>query len=288
MNTTREVSGHYGTGNLLSRLNAALAEDGLTSDQLSVEALTHYDQFRGRGLEATAEVADLVHVTASDHLLDIGSGIGGPARYFANRFGCRVTGIDLTPEFCDVARHFTQLLHLEDRVTFEVGDALSMPFAHGSFNGAYSMNVSMNIADKSSFYREIFRVLGPGGWLVLSEIAKREGGELEYPTPWARSASTSFLSTPQETRRDLLGAGFDVVRLQSTLEDTLAAGEHSRALAQCGQKPPRRAAMLMDPEIATQVMANSSRGFSEERILPIIVLARKPAQSLPGIARDAE
>ena len=104
MNTDREVSKHYGGGNLLSRLNAALAEDGIDPDHPSMEALAPYDHLHGRGLEATMEVANLVHATASDHILDIGSGIGGPARYFANRFGCRVTGIDLTPEFCDVAR----------------------------------------------------------------------------------------------------------------------------------------------------------------------------------------
>jgi len=286
MNTDREVSRHYGGGNLLSRLNAALAEDGIDPDHPSMEALAPYDHLHGRGLEATMEVANLVRATASDHILDIGSGIGGPARYFANRFGCRVTGIDLTPEFCDVARHLTQLLDLEDRITFEVGDALAMPFADGSFDGAYSMNVSMNIADKSAFYREIHRVLKPGGWLALSEIAKGEGGELDYPTPWARSASTSFLSTPEETRRDLLGAGFDVIRLHSTLEEALAFGARSRAIVERGEKPPNRAVVLMNQEIATQAMANVSRGFSEARIIPIEVLARKPTQASPGAERD--
>src|SRR3954451_1380782 len=200
MNTDREVSRHYGGGNLLSRLNAALADDGIDTDHPSMEALAPYDHLHGRGLEATMEVANLVRATASDHILDIGSGIGGPARYFANRFGCRVTGIDLTPEFVEVARHLTRLLHLEERVRFEIGDATALPFPDRSFDGAYSMNVSMNIADKRAFYRGIHRVLQPGAWLVLSEIAKGEG-EIEYPTPWASDARFSFLSTPDETRQ---------------------------------------------------------------------------------------
>ena len=129
MNTDREVSTHYSRGNLLSRLNAALMEDGVDPDHPSMEALAPYDQFHGRGLEATLEIAGLMQTGPAGHILDIGSGIGGPARYFANRFGCRVTGIDLTPEFCDVARHLTRLLDLEDRIRFEVGDALAMPFA---------------------------------------------------------------------------------------------------------------------------------------------------------------
>lgn len=162
MTTPREISTHYTRGNLLSRLNAALKEDGADPDRPSMEALAPYDHFHGRGLEATLEVAQLIHAGPADHLLDIGSGIGGPARYFAKRFGCKVTGIDLTPEFCDVARHLTRLLALEDWVAFEVGDALAMPFAGATFDGAYSMNVSMNIADKTAFYREIHRVLKPG------------------------------------------------------------------------------------------------------------------------------
>ena len=275
MNTDREVAAHYSRGSLLSRLNAALTEDGVDPDHPSMDALAPYDQFHGRGLEATLEIAGLMQAGPADHILDIGSGIGGPARYFANRFGCRVTGIDLTPEFCDVARHLTRLLNLEDRITFEVGDALAMPFANASFDGAYSMNVSMNIADKSAFYREIRRVLKPGAWLVLSEIAKGDGGELDYPTPWASSARTSFLSTPEETRRGLSGAGFDVIRLHSTLEEARAYSARARAMVERGEKPPHRAVMLIHGEIATPALANTSRGLLEGRIVPIEVLSRK-------------
>jgi ubiquinone/menaquinone biosynthesis C-methylase UbiE len=275
MTTDREVTTHYSRGSLLSRLNAALTEDGADPDHPSMDALAPYDQFHGRGLEATLEIAQLMQAGPADQILDIGSGIGGPARYFADRFGCRVTGIDLTPEFCDVARHLTRLLNLEDRVTFEVGDALAMPFADASFDGAYSMNVSMNIADKSAFYREIRRVLKPGAWLVLSEIALGDGRELDYPTPWASSARTSFLSTPEETRRGLSEAGFDVVRLHSTLEEARAYSARARAMVERGEKPPHRAVMLVHGEIATPAMANTSRALFDGRIVPIEVLSRK-------------
>jgi ubiquinone/menaquinone biosynthesis C-methylase UbiE len=275
MNSDREVSSHYSGGQLLSRLNAALIEDGVDPAQPSIEALAPYDQFHGRGLEATMELADLMQGGASSHILDLGSGIGGPARYFAKRFGWRVTGIDLTPEFCEVARHLTRLLGLEDRVTFELGNALAMPFPAASADGAYSMNVSMNIADKGAFYREIHRVLKPGAWLLLSEIAKGEGGELDYPTPWARSAATSFLSTPQATRRGLVEAGFEVTQFRSTLEESRAFGERSRAMVERGEKPPHRAVMLIHGDIAAQMAKNMSRGLLEGRIVPIEVLAQK-------------
>jgi ubiquinone/menaquinone biosynthesis C-methylase UbiE len=275
MSAHSEVSAHYTRGNLLARLEAALRDDGANPDHPSLEALAPYDQFHGRGLEATREAAGLMQAGAGDHILDIGSGLGGPARYFASRFGCRVTGIDLTPEFCDVARHLTRLLRLEDRVRFELGNALSMPFAAASFDGASSMNVSMNIADKGAFYRGIHRVLKPGGWLVLSELAKGEGGEPDYPTAWAASAGTSFLSTPEDTRRGLLEAGFEVLRLHSTLEQALDFGARSRAAVERGEKPPHRAVILVHGELAKQAMANTSRALKEAMIVPIEVLARK-------------
>lgn len=275
MTGDREVSSHYSRGTLLSRLNAALTEDGVDPAHPSIEALAPYDQFHGRGLEATVQLAGMMQAGACGHILDIGSGIGGPARYFASRFGCRVTGIDLTPEFCEVARHLTRLLNLEDRVTFELGNALAMPYPAANFDGAYSMNVSMNIADKGAFYREIHRVLKPAAWLVLSEIAKGEGAEPDYPTPWAKSAATSSLSTLEATRRGLVEAGFEVTQFRSTVEESRAFGERSRAMVERGEKPPHRAVMLIHGEMASQMAANMSRGLLEGRIVPIEVLARK-------------
>jgi SAM-dependent methyltransferase len=275
MNAESDVSKHYSSGNLLERLNAALVQDGVDPDFPQIGMLAPYDQFHGRGLEATQEIADLLEIDETDHILDIGSGIGGPARFMAHRFGCQVTGIDLTAEFCDVARHLTQLLGLQSRVRFQLGNALAMPFAGASFDGAYSMNVSMNIADKAAFDREIHRVLRPGAWLMLSEIARGDGADLDYPTPWAQSARTSFLSTPEETLRGIKDAGFEVVESRNTSEQALAFGARSGELVAQGQKPPHRAIQLIHGAIAPQAMANSARGMSEARIVPIEILSRK-------------
>ena len=148
MNGNPEISKHYERGDLLERLQAALIDDGVDSDHPTLEALAPFDHFHGRGLEATRELADALNVSATDHILDVGSGIGGPARFLADHFGCRVTGIDLTTEFCEVARHVTRTLGLQERVEIEQGDALAMPFPSASFDGAYSMNVSMNIEER--------------------------------------------------------------------------------------------------------------------------------------------
>lgn len=277
MGCESDISGHYASGDLLQRLNAALREDGADPDNPTAEALAPYDHFHGRGLEATEEVAGLLTVPASHHLLDIGSGIGGPARYMAERFGCRVTGIDLTAEFCAVARHLTALLGLEDKVSIHEGDALALPFADSGFDGAYSMNVSMNIADKDGLYREIRRVLKPGGWLVLSELAQGPGGDIAYPTPWATDAGASFLATPKETRDRLEAAGFAIEASHDVSERSEAFSARSRAAVERGEKPPHRAVSLVHGEAAMRVMAgNISRGVAERCILPLELHCRKP------------
>jgi ubiquinone/menaquinone biosynthesis C-methylase UbiE len=275
MSTERDVSGHYSRGVLRARLRAALADDGADPHHPTLDALAPYDQFHGRGLDATIEIADALTIGAADHILDIGSGIGGPARYFANRFGCRVTGIDLTAEFCEIARELTDALGLEARVDFNVGDALAMPFPNERFDGAYSMNVSMNIGDKPALYREIHRVLKPGAWLVLSEIARGADKDPEYPTPWASSARTSFLASPEATRSCLIAAGFNVVRIRSTREQALAAIAPARAMVDRGEKPPHRAVALIHGELASTAAANTARALADGRLDPIEVLATR-------------
>jgi len=270
-----KITAHYSRGDLLKRLNSALRDDGVDPFRPDIETLAPYDQFHGRGVEATQEMAESLSIAATDHILDVGSGIGGPARYLARRFSCRITGIDLTPEFCEVARHLTRLLQMDDAVRFEVGNALAMPFADATFDGAYSMNVSMNIADKQALYREIRRVLKPGGWLMLSEIAKGPGAAMDYPTPWARTAQASFLATPEDTVRSLEEAGFEVVNHRDTRDKTLAFGARSKAMVERGEKPPHRAVQLIHGDIAKEAMANTARGLAEQRIVPIEVLSRK-------------
>ena len=275
MTTASEVSAHYTSGELLARLEARLREDGFDPACPTFEALAPYDHFHGRGVEATEDMANRLEVAATDHVLDVGSGLGGPARYFARRFGCRVSGIDLTAEFCDAARRLTSRLGLTDRVSFEQGDALRMPFGDAAFDGAYSMNVSMNIADKRSLYREIHRVLRPGAWLVLSEVVQGPGGEPDYPEPWARTAAASFLATSDETRANLAASGFAIERERDTTEAALAYAARSRARVEAGEKPPHRAVSLILGPLAEEAVANTGRALREQRTVPVELICRK-------------
>jgi ubiquinone/menaquinone biosynthesis C-methylase UbiE len=275
MTTSDAVARHYTRGDLLERLRTALRADGIDPDKPTLAQLAPYDQFHGRGEEATMDAAAIMPARAGDHLLDIGCGIGGPARYLAHRFGCRVSGIDLTPEFCDVATALTKLLGMQDQVDARQGDALKMPFADATFDGAYSMNVSMNIADKAGFYREIHRVLKPGGWLMLSEIAQGPGEPPTYPTPWAARESESFLATPAQTRAGLEAAGFRIEKFRDTLKDVLDYAARSRAAIERGEKPPHRAVQVIHGAAAREMAANTTRNFANDRLVPIELLARK-------------
>jgi ubiquinone/menaquinone biosynthesis C-methylase UbiE len=273
--TQSKIVEHYATSGLLARLEAALRADGADPAHPTIEALAPYDQFHGRGLEATEDMAALVGVRPADHLLDVGSGLGGPARWLSTRFGCRITGIDLTPEFCAIAEHFTRLIGLDARVHFQVGNALEMPFDDETFDGAYSMFVSMNIADKAQLYRDIHRVLKSGGWLVLSEITRGVDGDVLYPTPWAATAAQSFLSPAEDTREVLRSAGFEVELIKNDLQRSLDFGARSRAMVERGEKPPYRANALIHGDAGGATLANVSRGYKEGSLIPIEVVARK-------------
>ena len=275
MTAASDVSAHYSSGELLARLEARLREDGCDPARPTFEALAPYDHFHGRGLEATEDLANRLRISATDHVLDVGSGIGGPARYMVRRFGCRVSGIDLTAEFCDVARHLASRLGLAERVSFEQGDALAMPFTDATFDGAFSMNVSMNIADKRALYREIHRVLKPGARLGLLEVVRGRGGEPDYPTPWARTAATSFLATEAETRENLAVSGFAIEHLRDTTDASFAWSARARATVEAGGKPPHRAVALIHGALADEILANTGPALRERRTVPIEIVCRK-------------
>ena len=276
MATDSDVTGHYSSGDLMDRLRAALADDGADPDRPTIAELAPHDQFHGRGLEATEDLARGLSISEGHHLLDVGSGIGGPARYLADRFGCRVTGIDLTAEFCAVARQLTASLDLEHLVSFHDGSALAMPFEDASFDGAYSMNVSMNIADKDGLYREIHRVLRPGAWLALSEITRGPRGTVTYPTPWATDAGASFLATPEATQERLEAAGFAIEATEDRREASAAYGAMVREIVESGGRSPHRTIALVHGEEMARVMsANTARATADDAIIPFEFRCRK-------------
>ena len=210
------VQTHYGRSDLANIIFTALENAGADLLQLSLEQLAPIDEFHIRGRAATLELARAAGLRSSARVLDIGSGIGGTSRCLAKEFGCRVTGIDLTDEYCQVAAMLTAKVGLEGLIDYRQGDATNLPFEDHEFDVVWSEHVAMNIPDKRRFYREMHRVLKPGGTLAIYDVLAGPAGPVLFPVPWARTPDTSFLVSP-EALRDLLGeSGFTVSDWQDT------------------------------------------------------------------------
>jgi ubiquinone/menaquinone biosynthesis C-methylase UbiE len=270
-----QVQRHYGRGDLLETILEALRGAGKDPDHLQPEELAPLDEFHVRGREATLELARQLALGPETRVLDVGSGIGGPSRALAAEYGCRVTGVDLTEEFCRVATELAERTGLAERVSYRQGDALAMPFADGSFDVVWTQHAAMNIADKPALYAEIRRVLKPGGLLALYDIMAGAGGPVLFPVPWASQPSLSFLIPPDAVRRLLEETGFAVVSWRDTTE---AAREFIRSLAarlQSGPPPLLGLHVLFGPQFPV-IAANLRRNIQEDRIAVIEAVCRRP------------
>jgi len=210
------IAAHYHRDALFDAIVDALRLDGKDPARLTIDDLQMVDEVHSRGRETTVEVAGLTPIGAADRVLDVGCGLGGPARYLASTIGCRVTGIDLTTAFVEAGNRLTDLLGLSQRVHAEVGNALAMPFADASFDIAWTIQVQMSIADKARLYREIRRVLRPGGRLVFQDIVRGPVTGLFTPTPWTGDPAHSFLLPPDELHATIVAAGFEPLLWRDT------------------------------------------------------------------------
>jgi ubiquinone/menaquinone biosynthesis C-methylase UbiE len=212
MKSEEQVAGHYTRGGLAETILQALARSGKDPDHIVAEDLAGVDEFHVGGIEATQALAEQMELEPGMRLLDVGSGIGGPARYFAGQQGCKVTGIDLKEEFVNAAKRLTQMVKLDHLVDFRQGSALQMPFEKGTFDRACMIHVGMNIADKAGVYREVRRVLKPGGLFTVFDILRMGTGAIQYPVPWAMSEETSFVADLRQYTHALETSGFKIER----------------------------------------------------------------------------
>jgi SAM-dependent methyltransferase len=202
------VNAHYSPPDLGATILAALRAAGKDPDHLAPADLAPVDQFHIGGRQATLDLARLAGIAPGATVLDVGGGLGGAARTLATEFGCAVTVLDLTAEYCRVGAMLTARTGLDDRVTFRHGNALALPCPDEGFDVVWTQHSSMNIADKAGLYAEIRRVLRPGGRLALHEVVAGPVQPIHFPVPWAGDPSLSFLSPPDELRALLRDAGF--------------------------------------------------------------------------------
>lgn len=274
MSLDRHVARHYAHGSLAEAVLAALAVAGKNVDALTPEDLAPIDEFHVRGREATAELGRGLGLRPEMHVLDVGSGIGGPSRHLAEVYGCRITGIDLTEEFCAVAAMLAERIGCGEQVTYRQANALAMPFDDGTYDAAYTQHVAMNVEDKAALYAEIRRVLKPGATFGIYDLLQGAGGQALLPAPWAREPSASFLVTPDQLRALLEAAGFEILSWRDTTAEGRAWFMRMRD-RMSADGPPALGCHIVLGDDFTVMARNQVRNLMEDRIAPTEVICRK-------------
>jgi SAM-dependent methyltransferase len=204
------VRAYWDRGGLTQAIFAALSSFGAPPRSPTIDDLAPLDQFHGGGKAATSRLARLGGLSPELRVLDVGGGLGGPARTLAVEHGCRVAVVDLAESYVRAGASLTELLRLGDRVTHLAGSALQLPFADATFDVVWTQNSGMNIADKVRMVAEFRRVLRRGGRLVFQEPMAGPVQPPWFPVMWAQDATTSFLSAPAQMRALLESADFAV------------------------------------------------------------------------------
>lgn len=255
---------HYTRQDLGQTIISALESLTGGNRPATIDDLAPVDEFHIGGRPATVRLFEQVGLSGNDHVLDVGSGIGGTSRFVAQTFGSRVDGIDLTPEFCEVAAELSDLVGLGDKVTFQAGSALDMPYGDGSFDAAYMLHVGMNIGDKASLFSEVNRVLRPGGKYAVYDVLSGSGeGAFQFPVPWATESEDSFVSSPDEMEYLLREADFEIEAINNRTDSALQF--FAGLTASAGSAPPPIGLhLILGPDAKTKVgnmIANIKNGL---------------------------
>jgi SAM-dependent methyltransferase len=260
MSDTRATEAYWSREGVGQAILDALAASGKDLDALTVDDLAPSDQFHGGGKVATVRLARLAGLGPDTRVLDVGGGLGGPARTLAVEFGCRVTVVDLTEAYVRAAAMLTGRLALGDRVTHQVANALALPFGDAAFDVVWTQNSGMNIADKARLYAGFHRVLRPGGRLAIQEPMAGPVDPPIFPMMWARDAGSSFLGTPPEMLALIEAAGFAV----RAWDDVTAATAGSAAPV-----PPHGIQRIVMGEALDEIIRAGHRNREERRMVMV-------------------
>lgn len=259
------IETQYHTPDLFEDILERLKDQNINLDKVSRSDISGVDEFHVRGAEVSREISREIGLDNA-RVLDVGCGLGGPARMLAAEFNCKVTGVDISPEFIRTAHKLSELVGLRDNTAFIHADALELPFADGSFDVVWTQHVQMNIQDKGRFYSEIARVLTGSGILIYYDIFRKGTGDVNYPVPWANDASISFLGTPANMDTILRDLGFTAV---NATDQTLQAKQFLTGLFDKIKKngPPKLGLNVLMGSATTEKLGNILKGLEEEKIV---------------------
>jgi SAM-dependent methyltransferase len=275
MPNDKAVSEHYLHGNLLNAIQASLAKLGKTIDNVTIEDLALVDEFHIGGRLATENFLGQLNLSQKDHILDVGCGLGGAARYVANKYNNRVTGIDLTEEYVEAGNALCAWVSLDKQISLHQGSALCMPFQDETFDGAYMMHVAMNIEDKAQLFNEVYRVLRSGALFGIYDVMRIKDGELSYPVPWATEKSTSHLATPVQYKQALINAGIEVSAENNRREFAMDCFQRLRTKTEANAGPPPLGLHILMQESTDVKIQNMISNITENYIAPVEIIAKK-------------
>lgn len=275
MTDSRSISDHWGTGDVFAKIVEAMLSAGIDPETLTIEQLAPVDHFHARGFPATIELADTLPIEEGQHLIDIGCGIGGPARYLAKRFGCKVDGLDITGPFVEAGNQLSQLVGMQDDVNIVHGDGQHLPYKEETFDGGYAQHVTMNVPDRALFFGEAYRVLKPGAFFALTEHGLGQTGDPHHPVPWSEDGNGAYLIRPADTVAVLEKSGFEDIEVTDTGEKYLQGYLKAIELAERGETPAFGVHILLG-KLAPEIVSNAARNIAEQRTHPVQIICRKP------------
>jgi SAM-dependent methyltransferase len=271
------VEHHYTHGSLTRAITDGVATLGKTPQSITVDDLSAVDEFHIGGRQATHELMKQLNLSKAFHVLDVGSGLGGAARFVADRYGCRVTGIDMTTEYVETARTLSEWTGLDQRLSFRHGNALDMPFGDASFDAAYMLHVGMNVPDKQGLFTEVARVLKPRATFGIYDVMQTGAAKLSFPVPWAETPEISVIGTPEAYKTALRASGFEIVAERNRRDFAIEFFKALRArMTQAGGPPPLGFHIIMGPETATKIR-NMTENIAAGSIAPVEIVARRAA-----------
>jgi ubiquinone/menaquinone biosynthesis C-methylase UbiE len=271
----KAVSATYAHGNLYAAIEAAIIESGKTIDNITIEDLAPVDEFHIGGRAASERFLSQLKLDKNQSVLDIGCGLGGAARFVAHKYGCQVSGIDLTHEYVETGNALCKWVNLDRQISLQQGSALLMPFKDAQFDAAYMMHVGMNIEEKLSLFSELFRVLRTGAYLGIYDVMQQDPGNIAFPVPWAREMSTSYLATPERYKQALNDAGFTIIQETNRRNYAIEFFEKLSAATQArGGPPPLGLHTLMQGSTAAKI-ANMVQNIGNNYIAPVEIIVQK-------------
>ena len=269
------VSQHYQRADLPHDIEDAIAKAGKSIEHITMEDLGPLDEFHIGGRRATQAFLDQLGFSARHHIIDVGCGLGGAARFAARQYHCRVTGIDVTEDYIKAGQAMSSWVGMDRHVTLKHGSALAMPFQNQVFDGGYMLHVGMNITDKHQLFSEIYRVLRPGAALGVFDAMRDRAGELAYPVPWANNTGSCALETTEQYAAAMRSAGFELSSIENRSQYALDFFARMKARRPAKTVPPPLGLHLLMQKTTAEKLQNLVANIVMGYVAPTEMIAHK-------------